>query len=176
MPQVPPPRTRLQSNRKTTITSITSVNPLSGLASPVVLAGIGNNMKGDDGAGPAVIERLQASGSPVASINCGDIPENYLGKIAALKPATIVFVDAVEMNEPAGTVRLFTSDKIISGGASTHGMSLDMLARYLAAETGAAVYLLGIQPKSVALGATLSPEVEAAVKALVSTLQGEYHA
>ena len=46
----------------------------------VVLLGIGNILKGDDGFGPALVHELEGK-VPITCIDAGPAPENYAGKI-----------------------------------------------------------------------------------------------
>ena len=62
----------------------------------VVIVGIGNTMKGDDGFGPALVERLSPKVKAVC-IDAGSAPENYTGKIVKEKPDTILIVDALHL-------------------------------------------------------------------------------
>jgi len=145
-------------------------NLLKGLTAPFLFVGIGNIMKGDDAAGPLVADRLRHRRPDIAVINCGDIPENYLRQLTAHRSGTIVFIDAADMREQPGTVRLFKSEKIAVSGFMTHGMPLNMLAEYIAAAAGCPVYLLGIQPKRMRLGDSFSPEVAKSIDTLVQQL------
>lgn len=145
-------------------------NILANLKKPVLIVGIGNMMKSDDAAGPVFAENILGSGKKTEAINCGEVPENYLGKITRSKAKTVVLVDAVDMKGKPGEIRLFNSDKIEETGVSTHGISLALIAETIRQESGAEVVLLGIQPKSLKLGEGLSPEVETAVKNLISLI------
>jgi len=146
------------------------------LKPPFLFVGIGNEFKGDDASGPSLIARLEAQHTHHYTLNCGVIPENYVQPIAAFHAASIILVDAVDMGEQPGTVGLFHSEDIEATGVSTHGMPLSLFADVVKTETGAAVYLLGIQPKAVTLGEPLSPEVEKAVSGLAAVIHNFHHA
>lgn len=146
---------------------------LKNLKPPVLLLGIGNTLKGDDAAGPEFITRIKSRGIKINSINCGETPENYIKQITSSNAKTILFIDAVEMSKSAGTVDLFSADKISNFSISTHGMSLSMLAEFIKTENNATVYLLGIQPKSIKLGEKLSPEVDESIENLINKVEQE---
>ncbi len=55
--------------------------------------------------------------------------------------------------------------------ASTHGLPLSMLARYLNLELNCTVAFLGIQPGSNEVGEQVSPEVLQAVREVVEELE-----
>lgn len=75
------------------------------------------------------------------------------------------------MGAEPGTTRLI--DPGAAGGASfaTHGLPLGVLAGYLSAETGCTVILVGIQPRSLDFGESLTPAVAEAADALVAALR-----
>ncbi|MGA2111531.1 MAG: hydrogenase 3 maturation endopeptidase HyCI [Anaerolineales bacterium] len=138
-------------------------------ARKAVILGIGNPWRGDDGFGPTLAKRLQGSvGATV--INAEEIPENYLGLIVAAQPQTVVLVDAVELGLQPGEMALVEADSLAGAGLSTHAASLSLCARYIHNETQADVFLLGVQPLTTELGASLSPPVEAAIDLLQGIL------
>ena len=61
-------------------------------------------------------------------------------------------------------------DEIDGMSASTHSLPLSMYARYLSAELGCEVALLGIQSVSVEMGDEVSPAVQGAIKAVTDGL------
>ena len=97
-------------------------------------------------------------------------PENWTGPIADLAPDRIVLVDCVEMDKPPGTVAIFRAEEVSLGGASTHCSSVALLAKLLRDRTGADVYLIGVQPRSVEFGAPMSPPVARALDEVADVL------
>jgi len=135
----------------------------------LLFVGIGNTLKGDDGAGCEVIKQLQQSLKVnFALLDAGSAPENYTKTIKDYKPKTIVFLDAVEMGERPGTTKIIDEKEIASGYFGTHNMPLNMFIDYIKQETGAQIFFLGIQPKSVKFGEGLCAEVQEAVIKLVN--------
>ena len=63
----------------------------------IVLVGIGNPLRGDDGFGPALIAALDGQVRAVC-IDAGTAPESYAGKIIKENPDTVVFVDAADLD------------------------------------------------------------------------------
>ena len=135
----------------------------------VVLVGIGHPLRGDDRAGIELSLRLREAGLE-SVVSAGPVPENYLGKIAARRPEVIVIADAAWMDKAPGEWSIEERSRLFRGTISTHDTSIGTLMDYLERETGAGVYLLGIQGKSRELDRGLSPEVEAAVDKLVEIL------
>ncbi len=136
----------------------------------VVLLAVGNRIRGDDAAGPELIEilkkRLPETGKEIFLFDGGEMPENYLLPIANLKPNLVIIVDAVDFGTRPGTIKLFPMGQIPPGSLSTHRLSLRFLASYLEKETPAKIYLLGIQPQSIKLEEKLSPEVKKVLRDL----------
>ena len=136
----------------------------------VVLLGVGNRIRGDDAAGPELIEILKKrppdKGKEIFLFSGEEVPENYLIPIANLKPNLVIIVDAVDFGSRPGTVKLFPIRQIPQGSFSTHRLSLRFLGSYLEKEIQAKIFVLGIQPKSIKLEEKLSPEVKKALRDL----------
>ncbi|HAX61767.1 MAG TPA: hydrogenase maturation peptidase HycI [Elusimicrobia bacterium] len=149
----------------------------------LLIVGIGNTLKGDDGAGCEVIKNLQlkmvqdvilSEAKNLAFLDVGSAPENYTKKIKDFKPETIIFIDAVEMKEPSGTVKIIDEKEIISGYYTTHNMPLNLFIDYVKQETGAKIIFIGIQPESTGFGEVLSAPVQKAVEMLVDEVTTQY--
>ena len=140
------------------------------LRGKVVIVGIGNTLRGDDGAGPELIKQLKNSklstlSSKLSLIDVGEVPENYLGKIAEHKPDTIILVDAVDFGSPPGSVRIIEQDTLKGESFSTHNASIKLTMKYLRTKTKSLVFLLGIQPmKNLQIGSGLSEPVKQAIR------------
>jgi hydrogenase 3 maturation protease len=119
-----------------------------------------------------VAERLASSAIPnVHAIASGPAPENATAEVRRLSPSHLIIVDAADLREAPGTVRLVPRDAIEGASFGTHGLPLSVLAGYLEAEVGCAVIFIGIQPASLAFGEDLSPEVAAAVQETLQVLR-----
>lgn len=139
----------------------------------LVVVGVGNELRGDDGWGPAAVRALAAQVGPEQQgqlFDCGDVPENYLGPVIAARPETIVILDAVDFGAPAGTVRLIEFDHAAGPAISTHNAPLGLVAQVLAADSGAPVWLLGVQPAGTQFGAPLSESVRRSGAEVVEAL------
>lgn len=130
----------------------------------LLLVGIGNSLKSDDGVGCKVIKQLEKRVPKVrfSLLDAGSSPENHTKEIKDFKPKTIVFVDAAQMNEPPGTVKIIDEKEISSGYFTTHNMPLNLFFDYVKKTTKAKIIFIGIQPKSVKFAKGLSPEVQKA--------------
>lgn len=135
---------------------------------------MGNVLRGDDAAGVEFargFKRLTRSNpSSVLVIDAGTAPENYTGPLRAFKPGLVLLVDAAQLNERPGSVRLLDARQTGGLDASTHTLPPYLVARYLSTELDCEIALLGIQPADDTLGAPLSPHVRAAVTRAVHEL------
>jgi len=135
--------------------------------SRVVILGVGNTLKGDDAAGPAVCERLSRRVS-ARVIDAGATPENYIGPILEAAPDVLFIVDAVDFGGCPGQIRLCTPDQIRTPALCTHALSLNLAIDLIRHERMLEVYLIGIQADGMKLGDGLSPAASSAVETLVS--------
>ena len=140
----------------------------------LVILGVGNELGGDDSLGLSAARKLKEalSGIPgVEVLAVGNAPENFTGLVRRLSPSHILLIDAAEMGETSGTIKLVEAHQIEGMIPSTHAISLNMLVRYLEQELGSKVLILGIEPKSLYFGATLSEEVTSSIGNLTYLLE-----
>jgi len=129
------------------------------LKGPVLVVGIGNTLRGDDGFGPRMLERLEGKVS-ARLLDVGEVPESYLGRVLEQKARTILVLDAADIGEAAGTVTILDGDDLAGCNVSTHQMPLELFFRFVRENSQADVFALGVQPKQISLGSEMSPEVE----------------
>jgi hydrogenase 3 maturation protease len=138
------------------------------LKGKVVILCIGNEERGDDGAGMRLALAIKGK-VPYEVIDAGMTPENYTGVIINSKPDTVIIIDAVFFEGTPGEVKLFSSEDLRAGKISTHDVSPKLLIEYLRSSTNAEIYILGINPKSNRLGDKLSDEVRKSIDELSSS-------
>jgi hydrogenase 3 maturation protease len=138
--------------------------------SSTVILGIGNILKGDDGAGPLVCERLKAAKVSAGLIDAGTVPENYIQRIIKKAPQALIVIDAVDFGAEAGTITVFEPEQLNSLVISTHTLSprlfVDMIRRSIQVD----VYFIGIQPAQTQLGQPVSTAVSRAIEKLSAVL------
>lgn len=147
----------------------------------VVLAGIGNEMRHDDGVGPVIARRAaRLSAAPATGLGPAlagplneplDLLDDWDGDELA------IVVDAVRSGAPPGTVTLTWleqfGDVVLPAGcgrASTHGLGVADVFR-LASEIGLAprrVALVGVEGQDFSHGEGLSAAVEAGAATAVA--------
>jgi len=135
-----------------------------------LIIGIGNRLKGDDGAGCIVCEQLKEI-PPGQVIDAGTVPENYIGPIIEKSPDVLVVVDAVDFGGAAGQVRIFKPEELNSAAFSTHSLSPRLFVDVICQSIPLEVYFVGIQPKDITMGEGLSRQVEEAVEVVVEILK-----
>jgi len=119
-----------------------------------------------------VARRLQAASSATRLVvDAGPAPENFTGLLRAFAPDLLLLVDAAQMDEPPGTIRLLKLDAAQPSSMTTHTLSPHLLANYLQATLGCDIWLLGIQPAQDSFGAGLSSAVEHSVEQIVRAFE-----
>ena len=141
----------------------------------MIVVGIGNPLRGDDGFGPALIERLQGKVSMVC-IDAGNAPENYLGRIVKEEPDTILLVDVAHLDLEPGQYRILQPDDILKCGLTTHDMSSRMLIEYLNNQTQADIFMLAVQPQNISLGEAMSERLNRTLDEIEMLIQEGIHA
>jgi hydrogenase 3 maturation protease len=133
------------------------------LKGKVVLFGIGNTMRGDDGVGPALIANLKSRVNAVC-VDAGSAPENYLGKIIKENPDTVLIIDAVQLNSKPGTFEILEAGELARTGISTHDIPIPMIVDFISSQTVARIYILAIQPVVTDFGIELSKPVRKTIR------------
>ena len=127
-----------------------------------VLLAVGNPMRGDDALGPTLADRLQGKVSATI-VDAGEVPENYVGVVAAAQPEVVVIVDAADLGAAAGDAAIVAPDDLTGPKFSTHNAGLSLFVRFLQSENPAEVVVIGVQPSSTGFGEPMSPAVIATV-------------
>lgn len=144
-----------------------------------VIVGIGNRDRADDGAGPALVDRLAAAG--LAGVTLAVAPGDMLSVLDLLDGASMaILVDAMKAGLEAGAVRrLDVSSSPLKGElnafASTHLIGLGdaiELARTLG-RLPPRVILYGVEARDFTQGRGLSGPVQAALPELERQIREE---
>ncbi|HWQ64526.1 MAG TPA: hydrogenase 3 maturation endopeptidase HyCI [Methanospirillum sp.] len=128
----------------------------------IVFVGVGNRMLGDDGIGPVLLDLLSVNVSH--TVDVGVTPEEYTGVIRRLNPSVIVFLDAADFGAEPGQMKIIMAEEVSKVRISIHKISLEILMEYLKSETGADVFIIGIQPAEISHSSTLSPPASQGVQ------------
>ena len=138
----------------------------SHLKNKVIILGIGNTLRSDDGAGSILASRIKDKVHFLV-FDSGSCPENYFGKIIKEKPDSIVIIDAVDFGGSPGEFKILEAGEIkVVNLFSTHNASISLAISYLQTNLKADIIILIIQPKSIIFGEKLSPEVAKSISIL----------
>jgi hydrogenase 3 maturation protease len=136
----------------------------------VAVLGIGNDLRGDDGAGSLVARRLRER-FPEAAFDGGQAPENLSGPLRRARPDAIVVVDAADFGGAPGEVRVVSrADDAAGLTPGTHALPIGTFLSALAEATGASVHLIAIQAGTTAFGAAMTPSVATTVDEVARVL------
>ena len=150
----------------------------------VLVAGMGNDLRQDDGFGIAVVRRFEVSSVP-QGVRVYESGIAGIGLVQELMDGyeALIIVDATDRDAEPGTVFLLEADVPVQEElteesrqeflADTH-LTVPSQALTLASALGilpSSVYILGCQPKECGLGMELSGPVERGVTEAVERLQ-----
>ena len=139
-------------------------------ATKVVVIGIGNELNGDDGFGVYVAGQLGTFGKAI-SIQAHTVPENFINKIASEKPTHVIFIDAAILDAEPGTLQVILPDDLARMLTMTHRIPLSKLVERLRGLHECEIFIIGLQPESMEVGAELSDAAKLAAKELVVLLR-----
>jgi len=122
--------------------------------------------------GPYLASRLAAF--PVRVVDAGHTPENIIDQVIGFKPPRIIILDAADFGGSPGEVRVIPEEAIPETTLSTHMVPMNVVSRLIVEDTGAEVFFIGIQPRTVAFGEGLTPAVQEAADQIVRTIQKAY--
>ena len=141
----------------------------------LIVLGVGNELKSDDGVGPFIIKKLKEENienENLLFIDAETVPENFTGKIRKENPTHLIIVDACLMNMQPGDMQIVDKDDFAEIGISTHSMSLSFFVKYLEKDTEFGIIFVGIEPETMEWGAKPTPKVEKAADDFIEILKG----
>ena len=150
-------------------------NFLDGFEKLIVL-GVGNELKCDDGVGPYIIKKLKEGivedKDRLLFIDAQTVPENFTGKIRKENPTHLIIVDACLMGGEAGDMKVVDENDFASIGISTHSMSLSFFVKYLQQDCDFRIIFVGIEPESMDYADNPTVKVEEAANEFINILKG----
>jgi len=137
----------------------------------IVVMGIGNDLKADDGVGPYIIEQLQKIAPPhIELINASTVPENFISHLIDTAPSLILLVDAALMGAEPGTIRLIEKSNIGGIAFSSHQLPLTFFIEFVENNITTTILILGIQPYTDEFTLPLSQPVQSAAQTIIQVL------
>ena len=141
----------------------------------LIVLGVGNELKSDDGVGPFIIKKLKEESienDDLLFIDAQTVPENFTGKIRKENPTHVIIVDACLMGSRPGDMKIVDKNDFANIGISTHSMSLSFFVRYLEKDTDFKIIFVGIEPETMDWGAKPTPVVEKAANEFIEAIKG----
>lgn len=132
--------------------------------SKILVMGVGNTFRLDDGIGCEIIKILRLENiSNAVFIDGGTDGLSLLDQISEY--SRVIIIDAVKMQEQPGVIKVFTPDeakiKIKNDVLSTHGFGLAEVLRLVEKlNIKSNIIIIGIQPKDIGFGEGLSDELK----------------
>jgi len=130
----------------------------------VLMLGVGNRARGDDGIGSYLARRLQKK-IDIPVIDAGEMPEKSLALIESSGADLILIVDAADMGVTPGEFSLLELDNLKNMGISTHTANLSLLFNIMPKQKRPHGLLIAVQPGSTS-GNQLSSEARNALDGL----------
>ncbi|MCS7108705.1 MAG: hydrogenase maturation protease [Sulfolobales archaeon] len=146
----------------------------------LVIIGLGNILRGDDGIGILIAKKLRKllkGLSNVKVIVCESGLENATHLLMRYKPRHMLIIDAVYVDGGIpGDLYVFDAGELNSyTSITTHHLPLKLTLDYLITHLNVDVKVIGIQIKSVGLGSSVSEEVLASGKYLLNLFKEVVH-
>ncbi len=138
----------------------------------IVVLGLGNLIRSDDGVGVHAVRVLRQDSRVPDCVEVIEGGTTGLDLLPVIEDAThVLALDAVNTGAAGGTLKRFDLSQLgsLPGSPSVHQLGFADLLEALRwmDKTSKQVVLLGVQPSETGWGDALSPEVEAALPALV---------
>jgi hydrogenase 3 maturation protease len=130
----------------------------------ILILGVGNRARGDDGIGSYLVRRLQKKIS-IPVIDAGEMPEKSLAQIESSGADLVLIVDAADMGVTPGEFSLLELDELKNMGVSTHTADLSLLFNIIPKHKRPHGLVVAVQPGST-LGNQLSSEARNALDGL----------
>ena len=146
-------------------------------ARKVALLAVGSSLRGDDAAGLLVAEHLKTLPrlkKDTLKIFMGETaPENLTGEIKRYLPTHLIVIDSAEIGARAGEISLIEPRGDL-GGVSfcSHSLPLTVMLGYLRHFLTCEVLIMGIQPKTIKFGVSMTAAVRAAARRAALAIHG----
>jgi hydrogenase maturation protease len=146
----------------------------------IAILGIGQSLRGDDGAGLAAVQLWSETHPATAEATRVELVESPgVGLLNLLEGVdTAILVDAVQSGAPPGTLHNLTEESLaafLAGSDSAHGWGVAetlALGRKVAPnEMPSEVILIGIEVENITLGEEISPQIEAVLPEVAQLIE-----
>ncbi len=137
---------------------------------------VGNDLRGDDGIGQMIYQRLRAQfRNNILLYNVGGSLENFLPVLSKKSVTHCLIIDAIEFGDnevPAGAIGFFKPSDLKNNQVtfSTHFIPMRIIVDHMKKESGAVIRILGVQPKTIDFDAEMSYEALNAIEKIITFL------
>ena len=131
---------------------------------------MGNCLRGDNGVGSILVDRLKKKKLDVTLIDAADVPENFLASIESSGADLVLVIDSADLGGEPGDISLLEITALKQFGVATHTVNLGLLFRVIPRSRRPEVMLVAIQPENTEAGSGLSRSVDIAMKGLEKLL------
>lgn len=132
----------------------------------IIICGVGNTWRGDDGAGIRAAELLSEK---YRVFLCDTYPERFVDEICHLSPDKVIIFDAADFGGEPGEFRKIDPSEIDRHTISTHTIPLSLFSALLK-RCCKEVIVYGIQVRDISFKGELSSEVKEGVRRLVKMI------
>lgn len=142
-------------------------------AKRILVLGVGSELLSDDYIGVSIAQKLKSlyrkrkPSVKLKALCAGTVPENFTGPIKKFKPSHLAIIDAADLGGKAGSLAVIDPQRAAGATFSTHRLPAKIFADYIGQSLSCQIMIIGIQPKSLAFGQTLSREVNQAGNRLI---------
>jgi len=147
-------------------------------AGKIVVLGVGNLLLRDEGVGVHLIQKLREMeiGEGVELIDGGTSLLDFLLRMEGI--SKLIIVDAIKLGgKPGRTYKICVDDSLLKGGkdiTSLHQLAVvETLALIKKMGKLPPTVIIGIEPKEIAYGLELSPEIERELEKMVNLILKE---
>lgn len=131
----------------------------------ILFVGVGNVLHSDDGVGVYIAEKIKER-EHIRVIKAEVSIENYIGKINSIQAQLLIIIDGVHFGKEPGYCRIMPVEQVLDFTTNTHNLSLKRISELFTAP----VWILGIQPASVAFGENISPVIRKTADAILDII------
>jgi hydrogenase 3 maturation protease len=139
----------------------------------VLILGVGNRSRGDDGLGSYLAERLRGKIN-VPMLDAGSVPENFLRQVEASQAELVLVLDTADLRAAPGDLALLELSQVSDMAISTHTVNLQLLFKVIPVSRRPKVLVLAVQPETTGTGTKMSLTARLAMQGLESLLRGMF--
>ncbi len=133
----------------------------------LLLIGLGNSLRSDDGIGPHLVKSLRRLPGLMAE-NVETRPERSFALVASFRPRKVIFFDAADFSAPPGTLKLIDGKELADSSLTSHRLPLAPVLEWIETEHQTPCRCLGVQFGSMQLGEELTPQVAQTAQSIIA--------